>query len=200
LRSLLGKIGTQDVEDVHHFVQLALENETVKLDRTRIALFGGSHGGFITAHLLGQKPDFYVAGAMRNPVIDVAAMLATTDIPDWTASESGLSVLDPLIPTSEIYQKLYDVSPIKHVQGSTCILPLSLIYFSAAIKAPVLLLLGEEDKRVPPSQGLLLANCIRHLSPKVNLYPGEGHALGGIETETDVYLSTVEFFDRVFKK
>ena len=33
------------------------------------------HGGFLTAHLSAQFPDRYKSAVMRNPVIDIAAMV-----------------------------------------------------------------------------------------------------------------------------
>lgn len=53
--SLLGKIGTQDVQDVQTAVDTALEDHKF-IDGSKIAVFGGSHGGFLTAHLTGQHP------------------------------------------------------------------------------------------------------------------------------------------------
>lgn len=55
---LLGKIGKLDVEDCHEIVQQTLKN-TPCLDPERIGLFGGSHGGFLSAHLSGQYPVCY---------------------------------------------------------------------------------------------------------------------------------------------
>lgn len=44
---------------------------------------GGSHSGFIGAHLSVRWPDAFDAIDIRNPVIDLPSMFATSDIPDW---------------------------------------------------------------------------------------------------------------------
>lgn len=62
-------------------VELVLQSEP--LDPNRIALLGGSHGGFICCHLIGRYPKMYKACAVRSPVVNMATLLGTSDIPDW---------------------------------------------------------------------------------------------------------------------
>jgi acylaminoacyl-peptidase len=55
VRALPGKAGFLDVADCHAAVQLALSRRP-ELDPSKVALFGGSHGGFLVLHLAAQYP------------------------------------------------------------------------------------------------------------------------------------------------
>lgn len=79
---LPGKIGTADVNDC-----ILATDETIKkynIDVENCALFGGSHGGFLVTHISGQYTDRFKAVVARNPVIDIASKVNSTDIPDWS--------------------------------------------------------------------------------------------------------------------
>ena len=63
------------------------------VDEKQIAVMGGSHGGLLTGHLVGQHPSRFRCASLRNPVMDVSAMIHLSDIPDWCYVEAwGIEV------------------------------------------------------------------------------------------------------------
>ncbi|EGO20277.1 hypothetical protein SERLADRAFT_452969 [Serpula lacrymans var. lacrymans S7.9] len=163
--ALLGRCGALDVEDcvasALHLVRLGLAQEG------RQGVQGGSHGGFLAAHLIGQHPTLFTAAVLRNPVIS-SGQLSISDIPDWYYEEFGL----PFAPSSLIdppaYDLLFRASPIAHVHG---------------VRAPVLIALGEDDLRVAPTQGLTYYHALKGRGKVVEMlcFPGETHAIDGVE-------------------
>ncbi|NWI69860.1 ACPH enzyme, partial [Todus mexicanus] len=172
--SLPGNVGTQDVRDVQLCVERVLQEES--LDAGRVALVGGSHGGFLACHLLGQFPDTYHACVVRNPVVNIASMVTTTDIPDWCLTETGLPYVPEALPDPAQWSEMLHKSPIRYVDR---------------VRAPVLLMLGEDDRRVPPKQGLEYYRALkaRGIPTRVLWYPGNNHALAGVEAEADGFMN-----------
>jgi acylaminoacyl-peptidase len=85
LDALLGHIGERDVEDVGELVKLALSKYSNIVDSEKVALYGASHGGFLTGWLIGHPSykDLWKAAILWNPVINMSYMVSSTDIPDW---------------------------------------------------------------------------------------------------------------------
>ena len=116
LRSLLGKVGENDVEDCFRALDVLLGKWKLTEADTDIFVQGGSHGGFLGAHLIGQFPGIFRASCLRNPVINMASMFGTTDIPDWTFVESGFEYHYDNPPVTPPYLELLKRSPIVYAE------------------------------------------------------------------------------------
>lgn len=95
-----------------------------KYNFSKAVVFGGSHGGFLGAHLVGQYSDFYKAASLLNAVTHLESMYALSDIPDWVVCE-GTGNYDfefGAIPTHDVYKQLYENSPTKYVDQVSLVL------------------------------------------------------------------------------
>ncbi|KAI6652143.1 Acylamino-acid-releasing enzyme-like [Oopsacas minuta] len=178
IRTLAGKIGRQDVDDVHKTVGQILSEGLC--DPDKVVCIGGSHGGFIAAHLLGQFPKVYRAAVIRNPVTNLASMVGVTDIPDWCYFNCGHEYTQSTIITGEVLDSMLSKSPI---------------IYAKEVQASVLIYLGQRDCRVPNSQGLAYYKLLRSLGKDVKLltYPKSNHSLRETPVEADGFVNGVSF-------
>ena len=86
VHSLPGRCGELDAGDCRAALDCALA--TGRFNADKLVVQGGSHGGFLTAHLTAQYPDLFKAAVIRNPVINIPSMAMVTDIPDWCYKEA----------------------------------------------------------------------------------------------------------------
>ena len=202
---LLGQCGSLDIEDVHaSTLHLVNGLSLTRHGKGEIFVMGGSHGGFIAAHLISRYPDIYSAAVLRNPVISCGD-IAGTDIPDWYFAEFGFQNDFPVhsSPTFDlssiskssvtpnfdatpdltpiIYDKLYEASPstalLKYLKDR------SQRPEPFARLPPVLLLIGAADQRVAPTQGSAFYHLLKGAGEEVEMliFEGEGHPLEGVE-------------------
>jgi len=156
-----------------------------QLGRGKVFVHGGSHGGFLCAHLIGQFPDVFTAAVLRNPVISVGE-ISTSDIPDWYYAEFDIPYPVPIPSlhagdnsitalTPSVYEKLYNASPIR---------------LAPKVTADVLLLIGKDDLRVAPTQGYTYYHTLKVLQHsrssgnqrvEMLVFDGEAHPLEGVE-------------------
>jgi len=176
--ALLGNIGLIDVSDC----QLAASTADSKFTRDKMLVFGGSHGGFLAAHLIGQFPDFYKACACRNPVIDLSGKIGVSDIPDWNWVESGLSYSSVSLPKIDDLKIMLAKSPVSYLD---------------LVKTPVMLHMGTTDLRVPPSQSLTYYHSLKARNKNVKLLTyDDNHSLSKVDVEADVFINTVLWFSQ----
>lgn len=181
LKSLPGNVGTQDVNDCQAIVNQFIKLKKGSIDTENVFICGGSHGGFLGAHLVGQFPDFYKAACLRNPVIEISSMSVQSDIPDWTYFESGLKYTQDRIISKEESASMITKSPVQYVPN---------------IKAPVLLCIGGKDARVPPDQGKYYFRMLKanNKVAKLLYYPNDCHPLMTVETDGDNTLNICKWF------
>ncbi|KAI1305804.1 Acylamino-acid-releasing enzyme [Halotydeus destructor] len=178
IHALLGKVGDHDVQDVVSAINHYAHHQLI--DKSRIVLWGGSHGGFLAAHLTGQFAHLnFVACIARNPVTDIASMTEVSDIPDWCWTEAvGQTRSDSkLNPDMKVLQEMYTKSPMFHVDK---------------VRTPTLVILGKTDKRVPMSQGLKWYNTLRENGVETRcLVYDDKHELQKVEVDSDAFIQTM---------
>jgi len=77
LDSLLGHIGSRDVEDCGNLTKMAIEKFSNVVDPKRVCVEGGSHGGFLTGWLIGHPEfkDLWAGACLWNAVLDMTYMV-----------------------------------------------------------------------------------------------------------------------------
>ena len=126
------------------------------VDTARMAVTGGSYGGYMTAWIVGHTERFAAAVSQRG-VYNLLSFYGTSDV--------------PLLITNEFDAEPWQ-DPIKYWQHS----PLA---YAERIKTPLLILHSENDFRVPISDGEQLFAYLRRLGAVVEMvrFPREGHEL-----------------------
>ena len=164
--------GGGDFQDILDGVDM-LEREGV-IDPQRLAIGGWSYGGYMSAWAASHSKRFKTA-IVGAGVIDIGAMALTTDTPDYLPGYFG----DPTTQR-EVYDRH---SPIR---------------FARDISVPVLILHGEQDKRVPLHQGQMLYGALQFTGTPVEMvvYPRGPHWFYEFEHERDVQERVLGWLDQ----
>jgi dipeptidyl aminopeptidase/acylaminoacyl peptidase len=146
----------------------------------KIGITGGSYGGFVTLMAIGKTPDVWAAGVESYGIINWYTMLQHED-PRLQEYEKSL-LGDP-----EKDRAIYEAdSPLKYIRDA---------------KAPLLVLQGENDIRVPKEEAEQVVQILKEAGKTVDahFYPAEGHGFAKRENQIDAIRRTVEWFDRYLK-
>ncbi|WP_328552574.1 prolyl oligopeptidase family serine peptidase [Streptomyces sp. NBC_00358] len=171
--------GVVDVEDCAA-VALALAEEGTA-DRSRLAIRGGSAGGWTTAASLATT-DVYACGTILYPVIDLG---------EWASGETHdfeSQYLESLVgPIAEVPARYAERSPSAHADRIT---------------APFLLLQGLDDVICPPSQSERFLASVEEQGRRVPhayiAFEGEGHGFRRAETMVRALESELSLYAQVF--
>jgi dipeptidyl aminopeptidase/acylaminoacyl peptidase len=167
--------GVVDVEDCVAAAQaLAAAG---RADPARLVIRGGSAGGWTVLSALTQT-DAFAAG---TSYFGVAELLRFTE--DTHDFESRYN--DYLIgPLPEQRQRYIDRAPLSHVDDLSC---------------PVLLLQGDQDLVVPPSQSEMFRDALlrKHIPHAYILFAGEGHGFRKAATIIAALSAELSFYGQV---
>ncbi len=163
--------GGADYQDVLDGLDRIIEQGIA--DPRRVAIGGWSYGGYLSAWAVTQDDRFKTA-IVGAGVIDIGGMALTTDTQDYLPGYFGNPVTN---------RAAYD----KH----------SPIRYADKVKVPVLILHGEQDKRVPVSQGEQFYGALKFNGTPVEMvrYPREPHWFHERGHERDVLERVLRWLD-----
>jgi len=147
-------------------------------DPERICIFGASYGGYAALEGAVKEPDLYQCAVGYVGVYDLRLMHSRGDT---TQSAYGVNYLKLVLGENET--DLWNRSPMAHLD---------------ALKAKVMLVVGGEDKRVPPIQGNNLHNELlkRGVAHEWVYESNEGHGFYNEAHTRAMYEKLVAFLDR----
>ncbi len=173
---LAGRWGVVDVLDciagAQHLVQQG------RVDGARLAITGGSAGGYTTLAALAFH-DVFRAGASHYGIGDLEALARDTH-------KFESRYLDQLVGPYPAQAALYrERSPIHHTQGLSC---------------PVIFFQGLEDRVVPPNQAEAMVQALRVKGVPVAYLPfaGEQHGFRQAHNMRRALEAELVFYGRVF--
>lgn len=175
---LSGYWGLVDVGDAVSAVEFLVEKGLV--DKTRVGVFGGSAGGYLTLRALHMYPETWAAGISNYGISDVKALQA--DSYKFESQDVDRLLLSKTKPEDR-EAVLKDRSPC---------------YFAEQMTAPLLLLQGTEDMVVPIAQARMMADAMHSKGrvAEVVEFEGEGHGWHGQKAIFESYTREEEWWKR----
>jgi dipeptidyl aminopeptidase/acylaminoacyl peptidase len=175
--ALQGQWGIADVEDCVAAARYLVDRGDV--DPARLAIRGGSAGGYTTLAALTFQPDVFAAGI----------------------SHYGIADLELIHRDGHKFESRYDeglIAPWTE-EGRQVFRDRSPIHFLDRVRAPVLIFQGLDDRVVPPSQldAMVAAFTERGIPHVAMTFEGEGHGFRKAETKRATYRAELAFLGRV---
>ena len=168
-----GATGASEYNDVAGAGMFLKNRDDV--DGSKIALWGGSYGGYLTAMGLAKAPELFAAG------VDIHG------VHDWN------NVVKNFIPSYDANKRAdwakiaYESSPMPYV---------------STWKAPVLMIHGDDDRNVPFNETVIMAEALRKNNVHVEqlIFPDEVHGFLLHQNWVNAYKASAVFLDKYLKK
>jgi dipeptidyl aminopeptidase/acylaminoacyl peptidase len=171
-------LGGGDLQDEVYAARFLVD--TGYADSKKIGITGGSYGGYMTLMAVGKTPDVWAAAVEEYGIINWFTMLQHEDP---FLQEYEKSILGDPVKDRNVYE---DDSPLKYIRNA---------------KAPLLVLQGDNDIRVPKEEAEQVVQTLKGAGKVVDAhyYSNEGHGFAKRENQIDAIHRTVEWFDRYLK-
>ena len=148
-----------------------------EVDGDRLIAKGGSYGGFVTLAALTEYPDVWAAGVDIVGIANFVTFLENTGSWRRALREAEYGSLE------DDRELLESISPINSMDR---------------IEAPLFVLHGENDPRVPVGEARQVAEAAEAAGVPVEtlVFEDEGHGISKRENRIEAYAAIVEFLDR----
>lgn len=168
--------GTTMINDMTDGVNYLIEEEVVNSDR--ICTYGASYGGYAAIQSIIRESQLYKCAVGFVGVYDLQLMFEEGDISE---GDSGLNYLENVLPSS--LQERKAQSPVYNVDK---------------IKAPVFIIQGGKDVRVPEEHAFRLRDALKKRGQEVEwMYKkGEGHGFYKPEHNVERWQKMLTFFEK----
>jgi dipeptidyl aminopeptidase/acylaminoacyl peptidase len=165
-------MGGGDLQDVLAGVDWI--KQTGHLDPKKIAVMGGSYGGYLSMMAVTKAPEVWAAAV---PIVPFVNWFTEIENEDPVLRESDLATMGDLVKNKALYE---DRSPINFIDQ---------------VKAPLLLLAGGHDPRCPKSETQQVVDAIKKRGGTVDykVYENEGHGFARVENQIDAYKRVADF-------
>ena len=150
------------------------------VDKNRMCLMGGSYGGYATLQGLVREPELFKCGINMVGVSDLILMHDVT-WSDFAGSEGAMAGLRTRMGDPEKdREQLIKTSPARNAEK---------------IKAPVMIVHGAEDRRVPIIHATTMREALQKAGnePEWIVYDDEAHGLGLEANKYDLYARVEKF-------
>ena len=149
-------------------------------DPKRIAVMGGSYGGYMTMAAITLYPNLWAAAVNTVGIVNWETFLQNTSSYRRRQREVEYGRLDRDI------EFLRRISPIKKIDQ---------------IKAPLFVIHGKNDPRVPYTEAEQVVKALRDRGAVVEykLYDDEGHGISKLKNRLELYPLVAGFLDKYMK-
>jgi len=165
-------MGGGDLQDVLAGVDWI--KQTGYLDPKKIAVMGGSYGGYLSLMAVTKAPEVWAAGV---PIVPFVNWSTEIENEDPVLREGDLATMGDPVKNKALYEER---SPINFIDQ---------------VRAPLLLLAGGHDPRCPKTETLQVVDAIKKRGGTVDykIYDNEGHGFARVENQIDAYKRVADF-------